>query len=1813
MSELFRILCLFILLMNRDTIYDSSIFTTSHSMSIISDSSVCYSSLEDRVNSPCKYNKLELEVGKGALTLEYLMSSQSSEEPFDHKQDRAGKIKETYLRDRQRQKRALTSQILKLQKKASQLDQQLRKAGGKMEHQAGMSDFAAKLEEYTKGTTSWLFQKLVDPNSVGIIIATLGYVETVYCAWGRSDIVVRLVLLYLERVYHQYAPPGKFCEWADYVVKELGAISGSLTVDDRVSPVGELLFNTAKLPVPVDTNPPTMDGQVGISDVADANKAIMNSDALSHLRRVISMLVSIGFVSSKSTMLGMKVFSEKAADKCDSIADIFTIAVSCVDYFVKAGRKYLESSDWMDLAYEDSLQTVSGRMAKILLHKQLLQSEDVDLEEFRQFGLETSAFLKTKAKAENVIGQSAILRHIAVVEEHVNDIKVRQRGFRPKPGPVAININGGSSLGKSSLCHYVSLCAAKALNFESFIGSTAAINGSTKHDDSMNSGVRCILEDDVNYAKQSVVDGVQGTTVMDVVNNNVKFCAKADLDSKGTVVKMCDFYISTCNSETMFIHSFNMPEALFRRVLSLRVKLKPAAQTSSGELDSAFAVRMMAPDAKGVPTRIPSEIWDLSLCKFDFRSNSYQPLYFKENPYKIAQDPLVGGVKLEGVDLPLILVALRHIVQENTAVQKKVVAFLSQPIPSCPHSNFAELCLECNPTLSVVPAPPPNPPPSPQSPPRLRRMPKPPTPQPSPGFIPSYDMMGGPTAAQQAEVCGVEAAAAMNDQAGFESVKKCATVVKDCVHPGRVIRNCSSGIKDIIPQWLAARVVCSTHWLWAPVLRSYFAVNAAERISVYNFRVLYAKVFLSVWLTMSPLLWLLPRCSADMIVLVWSISVVAYFFVCLIKNSIQHTFAAEVVKVRVCDWKKFMENSAECVFSWKYEILGCITAMVLAGLLLKNSFSSKMSQQAYEVPYEAACGWSESKQDVQPSAAVRTSTVDQLVEKLGLHSAVAVATDGEKIYKCRAIPYRNGTWLINKHFVEQVENMPLSWHSAGYSRQLRISRKDWRLVRGDVVLLMVRCPSMPDFSGYITTDIPSGQFPAKWLFKRMDGSCAALDVRAGFVPPSGWAIVPGNKDPLIRVDLGMPSEMGMCGSSLVSVAKGTIAIVGIHRAGFTGTADIACGAFNAFDVKSAYSAFGGVRMTPHSGGLTLMGEPVDLGDNVPLKSCIRHLYNSEGEDLSDRLCVLGSVSIGDKTEKLHGNTKKSPVFSQMCYEFGEPTTAPSKYNQPEWTASQPAVLNTLTPHLYDLTAYECALASTRAFYKRAYDQGVYDGIEPFTMKQAVQGIDGRPYVNSLNFKSSAGLPRNVSKMQFSFEEEETGKRMVTQEIVDEAHRLLALLMVPNADPCIFGEFKVKDEATKLVVGQDGKIRPKNARLYASYPMSFQIVMNMVFGPLAEVECYNPKDLGACVGYDMCSHDAKAVADAATKYSESNIVAGDYVHFDQNSTPEMTDDTMGIDIDIVKGDRVNYPGWAVTVMENIIVMLGYPYMVVNGVLTIIPGMTTSGHRFTLQSNNKNCKFYLAYGFYSNILKQERVEPCENMLEVESCGKVWFVPDFHAVASFVSQGDDHIGSVDPKYARYCTMNTLQSELGEVDIGYTDASKSAVSKDYVEMYSTLGRDLDKLFEQQNAEFLKRNFVKVAMEINGVQFDTVACPIAFRSVTKSLYWKGSYELDHVWLEQVCHGAVREMFFYGEEVFAQFKSKIERVLGCAGMCTFVSPLMSFEQHMQKYVVTLQRCNSVRDVRQETNVPLCECVDMVVRSSLYRIDSPSYIPPPCGR
>jgi hypothetical protein len=1693
--------------------------------------------------------------GHGARLVEFLLEDpfymvpQTREEISDYglKSDRGKQRQKKFAKKDERQRQQITSKVNKLQKQLNAINQRMQKKKDKREMDPQteiVSDFSTMLSELSNSWAGGIANWIINPTNERTIVTTLMHIEAAYSMRKDPASVLRIVLLYVERV----TPEGKFTEWAQ-------AISDYLS--ENVDTMIHLRDSASQF---------ATEGAVrGIVNAMSPHteptsfekiKIVAASDTLHHIKKVIGILVGVGLAPRGASIMGVKLFAEAAATKCSSCEDIFSAAISAIDYFAKVGRKYFQSGSWVDLMFENSLESVHGRMAACSEKFSQMQGEPIDLFAFARMLDDAKDFIRMKVKAESPQGRAILLRHVVTLDSMKIDVMARLRGFKPAKAPVGMCLHGDSSVGKSTVMHFTSQAAAKSLGRESFIGKTSYINSATKFDDTINPNTECIVEDDINYAMQNVVDGVQGCNVMDIMNNYPKTTNQADLNAKGMVSKTALFYMSSCNNKRQFIHgSLNHPEAMFRRVDAVEVKVKPAAQDVSGRLNSAFVLAELDVDDEGVPRRVPDTVWSLTYEMWDFRVKDYRPVFFKYGDVcQLSLDPIPGGFKVKDVDLSVYLDVVTHRVKDNDVKQQKIVQFLEKSITSCPHGRIPQLCKDCDPVAYAA---------------RVAR---------AQGTAPTRIRLIPPTSNTSA----------MQNQVGLADVKEKVNVVRNKatelkdtvmnVNVGSLLHSGSMGVLGYVPLHWQAYVVLKTSCVWWPIV-----MGLSKRApSVYKSRVRFNLVFLLLSFLLAfahaPLRHHLAKDVFYAMIAIQQLVVYAVWT--LASSGLQVVFANAACSVSKEEWRVFLSNSIQTAKSWRYWILGAFTTIVLSGLALKKVFAKNMEDQTYEVPFEAGCAWVKKPSGPVPKADVSGSTVDQLVEKMSYHTAYITAKLDVGIMKCRAFPYKDGTWVTNIHFLEQVENRPLTWRSGGNSRNIRISREDWVPVRtgSDIGMVHVRFPTTPDLSRYVTHDIAIDDFPAKWIMKNPDLTNTVCDVRCQIMPRSSWHTVPCSPDsPMYDIHLPINSGPGMCGSPVISVTRKSIAVVGIHIAGYTGTPLVAVGAFNKFDLDSAYRKLvKGRILTPDTSSLFLLGKEVDTSHPVPLKSSVNHLDKGD-VDVSDRFVVLGGVQLGDKTERLRGQTSKSCIFTEMRREFGDPDTAPCKYGQPEWRSSQPALEHAGVDHDYDKRAYDCALKSVRNFYMSS--SKLFNGVVPFTIEEYCKGIDRRPYVNGLNWNSSMGLPWCRSKTHYSYVDVDD-KRMINQEVIDEVNSLIERLSVPGAGLEVFGEFKYKDEATKLQKDVFGQVSPKDARVYVCYPVSLQIVIGMLFGPLGEAQNYNPKVFGSCVGLDVTSHDATLVADIATRHCSSDeddsVINGDYGHFDQSSTPEVTVDTMQIDVDLAK--EIEYPLWAVTCMENIVAGLSYPAVIVNGVATIIPGMTTSGHGYTIHANNKICRFYLSYGFYSKYLR-EGGPKTDKTISVLTCGHRIEVPDYQQISSFMTQGDDHIGTVSPEFAYLSNMTTLQEELGKANIKYTDASKSAVNKRGDKMFSVLGDALDNLFKEQNAEFLKRRFVRTTMKFDDKVVETVSCPIAFRSVTKSLYWKGSYELDSVWLEQVAHGALREMFFYGEAIFEEFKGKLETVLANANLCTFISPLKGFDDHVRAYGHTLKNSNVCKDIR----------------------------------
>lgn len=1805
-----------------------------------------------------------LKEGEGLLTLEYIMSDPSLWDPQageiteqDFKRDRAKARDRAQHRDLIRERNKAASQIKALQVRKARLDEKAQRFAearkkGDMSFQADpVSDFVTSVNEFYDKLTTGFMKYIVDPESIRDMVAVALQLELMYRLRSQPYLLLRCVLIFVERMtprnFREFAPfvTSLLRDSWEYCKKQATDISDCVNLERTQEGIDEILphLHTAAARetaaaeravhstvcedvvaahispyVPGPHDPPLEKYEEQTGPEIDSNhklhlaSVLLGSDAMSVFKKLTGVVVALGMLPRDASLGGLKLFTKNSAAACESIEDVFTILVTSLDYCLKVGRKYLTTGDWKDLIYEDALQSVQGRMAKCLEIRADMHCKPIDLHAYDKFINDTVAFIKTKVKAETKPGQAILLRHVDQLSQMKIEVQSRLRSFSPTKACTAFNVHGGSSVGKSSVVHIVSEVAAKALGFTSFKDTTTVINSAAKHDDSFYPNTECVYEDDVNAMQQAVVDNPQGINLMDLVNNWKKFCNKADLDSKGLVMKDAKFYICSSNSLKMFLGAgtMNLPAAAFRRIYALETKVKKEAQDTDGSLNGAYvADRLKVVD--GVPSKLDDGIWQFTLRKWDFRSNQYMPLHFDYDSDTALQDPTLTSFKVEDVDLTVVMDVIRSIVKRNDSVQEKVVEFLASETPNCEHNNYPELCKYCSPQAFEARKD------------RMKPVVVPPliqvvasqpllNPQKASGRLDVFrglTLNVSPTSASSDGVMEMLSDDSDSDIGRLEALDLEDTLnqnmrfqtdappifppqagpARRMVQPaalGRGLSNFGSSILDGLSWRTKCTLMYYSSWLWLPYVK---IASRADLAAKWKLRVsfilttLFASIVLycSLCCRLGPL-WYLP--------LVWLLAFV-YLLYALTLMSIRCLCIEEASHFNRSEFASMLEGSVEVVKSWRWQILSLCVTMVLTGLMLSKSFDSTLEEQngeeGYKPPFKSQQAWMKKEaKNAVASPQVSGATVDQVLATVAEHSAYVTAQMDTGVMSCRGFCVGQGMWVINAHFLLKAENRKVCWRAAGNLRNVVIAREDWVYARegSDIAVVHIRFPAAKDLSKFITSDIPTGDFPSIWMGVNKDGSAQVYEMRSTLMPERVWRTQGTKGSPLFASVMPVNTKLGMCGATLLAVSNKTASIIGIHALGATGTPHAGFAAFNAFDIASAVSRLSqGLVLTPQISELTLLGSPVDLSQPVPMKSAVFHLDKGGPHDNSNKVIILGGTLLGEKTTLLRGKTKESPIYDAVVAEFGEPDTRPCKYGQPEHISSQKALYHSSTDHLYDRKAYACALADVRKFYLDKAKSGMFCKVRPYTIEEAIQGLDERGFVNGLNWTSSMGMPWGGSKSNHSYIAA-NGKRMLNPEFIVIIEDTLKRLRQPNASLELIGEFKYKDEATKLVVGEDGKVRPKDSRVYTCYPVIMTVIIFMYFGPFGEVMNYNASEYGAAVPLNMCSHDAKLVVQKAMAFDpytqEEVVIDGDFEHFDQSSTPELTVDTMSIDTECSKYSR--YTDGDRAIMDNIVGDMSFPVEIVNGVAVVTAGMNTSGHSYTIHSNNKNCRFYLGYGFYAKYLRERfAVNEDEEWIQVKACGEQFRVPAFSKLSTWFTQGDDHIGTIVPYLRQYYNMETLKQELGRVNIGYTDASKAAVNKEGDKMYSTLGRSFDVLLDTTGAEFLKRRFVKTRVCFGDKVVDTVTAPIARRSITKSLYWKGTNEVDHEWVESVVHGQCREAALYGEEVYCEFVSKLERVLKSSGKTSFASPLKSFEEQMQHYAEAICECYVARDLSRD--------------------------------
>lgn len=406
-----------------------------------------------------------------------------------------------------------------------------------------------------------------------------------------------------------------------------------------------------------------------------------------------------------------------------------------------------------------------------------------------------------------------------------------------------------------------------------------------------------------------------------------------------------------------------------------------------------------------------------------------------------------------------------------------------------------------------------------------------------------------------------------------------------------------------------------------------------------------------------------------------------------------------------------------------------------------------------------------------------------------------------------------------------------------------------------------------------------------------------------------------------------------------------------------------------------------------------------------------------------------------------------------------------------------------------------------------------DLVRPLTNVEILNGINGKRFIDKMNFKSSMGFPLVGAKSKYLVVDPVTELVDFADPIFwEEVKRCEQVYLEGNMCNHIF-KACLKDEVVKT---KDDSGNYKKARIFQAAPIVLQLLTRKYFLPLMRFYCMRPILSECAVGINCFSLEWEELYSHMTIFVESDvdvgIFGGDYAAWDQRCPTQLV--VAALTILIEAAERTgNYSLDELYIMRGIATDLAYCLINFNGSLMRFMGMVPSGHNLTAVLNSNANSLLARVAYYQLNLKNKMIPP-----------------PFRSRVAISTYGDDIFGSVHKSMRDIFNIVTYAEYLDkEIGMGFTMPTKHA------QLVKFISKD------SPDADFLKRHSHKVEGLCDASGKAVHVGVIGVESILKSLYCvKCSKSEEKNVLIATILSALHELFFHGREVYDLWCDRFE-------------------------------------------------------------------------
>jgi hypothetical protein len=503
---------------------------------------------------------------------------------------------------------------------------------------------------------------------------------------------------------------------------------------------------------------------------------------------------------------------------------------------------------------------------------------------------------------------------------------------------------------------------------------------------------------------------------------------------------------------------------------------------------------------------------------------------------------------------------------------------------------------------------------------------------------------------------------------------------------------------------------------------------------------------------------------------------------------------------------------------------------------------------------------------------------------------------------------------------------------------------------------------------------------------------------------------------------------GLCGAALISDTNGS-AILGVHLGG---VAETPRGCYGSITQQQLHGAFSALRKIE---GVVLSGDAGDFKTEVLGVQIVRgqplHTKSALNFIPEDSQIEYYGACPGRSVTK--SSVKVTPISEHIVDVCGVPNIYRGPKLHPDWYGWQECLSNLAVPaHPYDHDLLAIAIRDYKEPLLTIFSQKMWNGAKPLTDHENLCGIPGKKFMDAIKLNTSVGFPLSGPKREFVIElpptEDKPNNRELEPILMEEIARIEDCYRrgergYPIAKACKKDEILTKDKC----------------RIFYGNALSLTWLVRKYYLPLLRVLQMNPLVSECAVGINSHGSEWEEFHCHATKFGKDRLFGGDYGKYDQKLPAQLIFASLRILIDFAR--VCDYSEEDLAIMEAMTGDIVFAYIAFNGdLIGLTEGTHISGNSLTVIINgicgslNLRCFFYHEY---PATCFEERKPFRDNV-------------------SIMTYGDDNIGSVNSEIDKF-TIKRCSEFLAKYGQVYTMPDKESELIDFLpwEEFEFLKRD--------------------------------------------------------------------------------------------------------------------------------------------------------------